>query len=85
MAGSVEKYQSEQDKRPIYNGRPFHRGGPPVAIYNQSLAQLKHDLVDLSKVVELPADYVCATAKLFFSANLIYSSSVSMERQCTAT
>jgi len=74
VAASVGKYNSEQDKRPIYNGRPSHRDGPPVAIYNEALAQLQHDLSDVSKVAELPNDYVVETTKLFHSAAGIYAS-----------
>jgi hypothetical protein len=74
VAGSIEKYKSEQSKRPIFNGRPYNRRGPPVAIYNESLAQLKHDLGDLSSVVGPPANYVDTTAKLFLAAIPIYAS-----------
>lgn len=73
VAGNVNKYKSEQQDRPIYNGRPDKRLGPPIVIYNESLAQLKHDLSDLSRVVDPPANYVDATAKLFRAATPIYA------------
>jgi hypothetical protein len=60
--------------RPIYNGRPDERHGSPVVIYNEFLAQLQHDLSDLSRVVDPPANYVDATAKLFQAATPIYAS-----------
>jgi len=46
------------------------------------LAQLKHDLSDLSNVVEPPANDVDAAAKLFHDASPMYSTalSVSVER-----
>jgi hypothetical protein len=74
VAASVEKYESKQTKRPIYNGRPLYRSGPPVVIYDKSLAQLEHDLTDLSDVVEPPAKHVETTAKLFCAAAPIYDS-----------
>ena len=42
-------------------------------IYNESLAQLKHDLSDLSRVVDPLANYVDATAKLLHAATPIYA------------
>jgi len=74
VAASVGKFKYEQTKRPIYNGRPFHRRGPPVVVYNESLAQLKHDLSDLTNVVEPDANHVDSTAKLFSTATQIYDS-----------
>ena len=74
VAASVGKYKFEQSKRPIYNGRPVHRRGPPVVVYNESLAQLKHDLSDLSNVAEPHANFVGAAAKFFNTATPIYDS-----------
>jgi hypothetical protein len=73
VAGNVTTYITEQTERPIYNGRPDGRRGSPVVIYNESLAQLKHDLSDLSRVIDPPANYVDATAKLFRAATPIYA------------
>lgn len=77
LVGSVEKYKSEQTKWPIYNGRPFHCHycGSPAVVYNESLAQLKHDWSDLSNVMEPPANYVDVAAKLFHDATPIYDGS----------
>ena len=52
----------------------FGRRGSPVVIYNESLARLKHDLNDISKLVEPPANFLDATAKLFLAAIPIYGS-----------
>jgi hypothetical protein len=74
VAASVGKYISEQNKHPIYNGRPIERRGNPVVIYNESLAELKRELGNLSIVAEPPADYVHTTAQLFLAAAPIYPS-----------
>ncbi len=74
VVASVGTYQSEQEKRPIYNGRPFERRGSPVVIYDESLAKLKQQLGNLSKELEPPGDYVRRTAKLFLAAAKIYKS-----------
>lgn len=74
VVGSIKNYISEQEKRPIYNGRPIERCGTPVVIYDKSLANLKQDLDNLSVVVEPPVDYVHTTAQLFIAASRIYSS-----------
>jgi hypothetical protein len=74
VAGNVATYITEQTERLIYNGRPDERCGPPVVIYNESLAQLKHRLNDLSRLPEPPTTYVDVTAKLFRAAIAIYAS-----------
>jgi hypothetical protein len=63
-ADKVKTHISEQAKRPIYNGRPYHRLGSPVVIYKESLAQLQHDLSDLLKVERTPASHEEVAAKL---------------------
>jgi hypothetical protein len=74
VAGNVATYITERTERPIYNGRPDERRGPPVVIYNESLAQLKHRLNDPSRLPEPPTNYVDVTAKLFRTAIAIYAS-----------
>ncbi|KAI0301746.1 hypothetical protein B0F90DRAFT_293276 [Multifurca ochricompacta] len=66
-------FKSEQEKRPIYDGRPANRGGPPIAIYHTAFAQLKDSLQDLNKVVD-PHEVkrVGDTAKLILASTQIY-------------
>jgi hypothetical protein len=65
--------KSEQEKYPIYNGRPANRRGPPIAIYHTAFAQLKDSLQDLNKVVD-PQELkrVDDTAKLILASAQIY-------------
>src|SRR6266403_4730719 len=58
----------------IYNGRPIELHGPPVEIYNETLAKLKHDLCDLSNAPEPSDDYISQTANLFRASAPIYDS-----------
>ena len=71
---SVGIYKEEQVKHPIYNGRPTELHGPPVEIYDETLAKLKHDLSDLSNAPEPSADYIVQTANLFHASAPIYNS-----------
>ena len=66
-------FKSEQEKYPVYNGRPANRRGPPIAIYHRAFAQLKDALQDLNKVVD-PQEVkrVDDTAKLFLASTQIY-------------
>ena len=48
--------------------------GPPVEIYDETLAKLKHDLSDLSNAPEPSADYIVQTANLFHASAPIYNS-----------
>ena len=74
VAASPGRYQSEQDNRPIYNGRPPECRGSPVVIYHESLANLKQKLDHLSKEPDPPVDIVGRTAELFHVAAQIYTS-----------
>lgn len=38
-------FKSQQEKYPVYNGRPANRRGPPIAIYHTAFAQLKDAFV----------------------------------------
>lgn len=66
-------FKSEQEKYPIYNGRPGNRRGPPIAIYHTAFAQLNDSLQDLNKVVD-PQELkrVDDTAKLILASAQIY-------------
>ena len=65
----------EQDQRPIYNGRPSGRTGPPITIYHQSFAKLKAALHDPTTVVdEARENRLRNTAKLHGAATDIYES-----------
>ena len=66
-------FRTEQLERPIYNGRPATRRGPPVAIYHKAFAELKEALRDPTMVVDkAEGDRVEHTAKLFLAATDIY-------------
>ncbi len=68
------KYKEELVKRPIYNGCPVKPDGPPVEIYDETIAKLKRDLRNLSKVPEPSADYISQTANLFHASVPIFDS-----------
>ena len=74
MAGSVSKYRKEQIEHPIYNGRPIERRGPPVVIYNKSLAELKDNLhfCNLQNAPNPSAKLVGITADLFHAVTTKY-------------
>ncbi len=74
VANNVGTYREEQVKHPIYNGRPIELHGPPIEIYDETLAKLKHDLSDLSNAPEPSADYILQTANLFHASAPIYLS-----------
>jgi len=65
VANSAGVYKEKQDDHPIYNGRPIALHGPPVEIYDQTLAKLKDDLRDRSKAPEPSIDHIVQTAGLF--------------------
>jgi hypothetical protein len=66
-------FKSEQEKHPIYNGRPDNRRGPPIAIYHTAFAQLKDSLQNLDKVVDpQESKRVEDTAKLALASTQIY-------------
>jgi hypothetical protein len=65
VANNVGTYKEEQNFHPIYNGRPVDLHGPPVEIYDETLAKLKDDLRDPSKAPEPSAHYIVQTADLF--------------------
>ncbi|KAH9162832.1 hypothetical protein EDB89DRAFT_2234529 [Lactarius sanguifluus] len=73
VSKNVKIFKAEQVKRPIYNGRPAGRRGPPVTIYHKAFAELKDALRDLTKVVDKAEEQrVDDTAKLFIAATDIY-------------
>ncbi len=74
VVNNVGTYKEEQILRPIYNGRPIELHGPPVEIYGETLAKLKHDLGNLSNAPEPSADYISQTANLFHASAPIYDS-----------
>jgi hypothetical protein len=74
VTASVGKYKEEQVHHPIFNGRPFERRGPPVVIYSESLAQLKHELRNITDFPEPPPSVISLTAELFHVAATIYPS-----------
>jgi hypothetical protein len=73
VSNSPAKFKSEQEKYPIYNGRPANRSGPPITIYHTAFVQLKDLLQDLNKVVD-PHElkHVDDTAKLILASTEIY-------------
>lgn len=72
VANNVGTYKEEQYNHPIYNGRPVDLHGPPVEIYDETLAKLKDDLRDLSKAPEPSTHYIAQTADLFHAFATIY-------------
>jgi hypothetical protein len=74
VTNNVGTYKEEQVKHPIYNGRPIELHGPPVEIYDETLAKLKHDLSDLSNAPKPSTDYIVQTANLFHASAPIYNS-----------
>lgn len=74
VANNVETYKEEQDNHPIYNGRPVDLHGPPVDIYDETLARLKDDLRDPYKAPEPSTDYIVQTTDLFDAFATIYDS-----------
>jgi hypothetical protein len=62
----------EQNSHPIFNGRPTGLHGPPIEIYNDILANLKHGLCDLSNAPEPSAGSSFQTSKLFEASTRIY-------------
>lgn len=75
VSGSATAFKAEQEERPIYNGRPADKRGPPVAIYHSALAELKDALrhPQMEKDIE-QRQRVEDTAKLFIAATDIYES-----------
>jgi hypothetical protein len=65
-------YKEEQYNHPIYNGRPVDLHGPPVEIYDETLAKLKDDLRDPFKAPEPSTHYIVQTADLFHAFATIY-------------
>ena len=75
VAHNPKMLKIEQDQRPIYNGRPSGRTGPPITIYHQSFAKLKAALRDLTTVVdEAQENRLRNTTKLHGAATDIYES-----------
>jgi hypothetical protein len=74
VTASAGIYKREQVNHPIYNGRPLERRGPPVILYNESLAKLKHELRNLKDTPEPSPEHVALTAELFHAAATIYDS-----------
>ncbi|KAI0287938.1 hypothetical protein B0F90DRAFT_1148985 [Multifurca ochricompacta] len=74
VSNSPAIFKSEQEKHPIYDGRPANRRGPPITIYHTAFAQLKDSLEDLNKVVD-PQEVkrVDDTAKLILESIKIFS------------
>jgi len=74
VANNVGTYKEEQVKHPTHNGRPIELHGPPIEIYDETFAKLKHDLSDLSNAPEPSAYYIVQTANLFQASAPIYNS-----------
>ena len=75
VSKNVTMFKTEQFARPIYNGRPAGRRGPPVSIYHKAFAELKEALRDPSRVVDrAEQERVEHTARLFIAATDIYES-----------
>jgi hypothetical protein len=70
----VGTYEREQVDYPIYNGRPHERCAPPVILYNESLAKLKHELCNLANTPEPSPEHISLTAKLLHGVATIYHS-----------
>ena len=75
VAHNPKMLKAEQDQRPIYNGRPAGRTGPPITVYHQSFAKLKAALRDPTTVVdEARENRLRNTVKLHGAATNIYDS-----------
>ncbi|KAI0321193.1 hypothetical protein OF83DRAFT_1290069 [Amylostereum chailletii] len=61
---SVQAYKEEQENRPIYNGRPGHLHGPPLALYSRAFAELSDALGDMPSIKLTPPNKVTSVAKL---------------------
>ena len=81
VTASVTKYKEEQQVHPIFNGRPLERRGPPVVIYNESLAKLKHELHNIANSPEPPASHIASTAELFQVAAEIHKTEDQREKE----
>ncbi|KAG5651228.1 hypothetical protein H0H81_009377 [Sphagnurus paluster] len=64
---------SEQNKHPIYNGRPANLTGPPLSIYHPAFAKIGDALQNLDRLVDRQEEQrVGDTAKLCQAAANIY-------------
>ncbi|KAH9027874.1 hypothetical protein EDB85DRAFT_1972594 [Lactarius pseudohatsudake] len=73
VARNPRLFNDEQAQRPIYNGRPADKRGPPITIYHKAFAELKDTLRDITKVVDRAEENrVNDTAQLFTAATDIY-------------
>lgn len=75
VSNSAKKFKHEQEIRPIYNGRPWNRRGPPISIYHPAFAKLKDALEpsNLDNVVDgQESQRVDYTAKLCLAATGIF-------------
>ena len=73
ISNNATLFKSQQEKYPIYNGRPANREGPPLAIYHTAFAQLTDTLQNPDKVVDVQEmKRVDDTAKLFLASTQIY-------------
>ena len=61
-----------QYNHPIYNGRPLDLHGPPIEIYDETLAKLKDDLRDPSGAPEPSTHYIVQTADMFHAFGTLY-------------
>ena len=75
ISGDPEVFESEQQHRPIYNGRDG-RVDPPITLYSSVFAGLKDDLADLSSVTPDPEE-LRRTDKLFEVSSRVYEIHVS--------
>ncbi|CAG8600060.1 11044_t:CDS:2, partial [Paraglomus occultum] len=68
-----KEFREKQQKDPtVYNGRPFERTGPPIALYNEIFGRFIQELNDENLV--MTADHYKWTEDFMFTASELYDS-----------
>ena len=71
-AAAFNRFVREQERRPIWNGRPSMNRGIPIQLYHPSFAKfLRVTRKDTGEINLTPADY-SATHSLFHSSAMLY-------------
>jgi hypothetical protein len=72
-AAVLNTYRNEQERRPIWNGRPYTNRGIPIQLYHSSFAKFLKAVRDSNVEMDLKPEDYATTQSLFHSSATLYA------------
>ena len=78
VSKSPHDFWQEQERHPIYNGRPFERSGPAIGIYEPIFAQVKDNISKIGNT-RVSEEVAVQTKNLFVESSRIFETEMARE------